>query len=419
MAELKVVLTMALVQLLYSVYNLLVRASLVTGINPVVFAVYRDLLALLMLWPLAFFLERWLRSSPSPSFFMPEACWNFEEIYAFQVLALVGLAYTSAPLIAGIQNMTPVFTFIIGVVFRIETIRYSRPSGQAQILGFLACVGGAVTMSLYKGPVIFPNLLTSSRVSGSTNFQDQELDIVISEGLKKFIVEWKIDSWKFGSFCGIASSFLISIYINLQRPILDRYPAPVSVTALEYLVGAVLLALTSITWVKNPSSWAVSQRANLIAIAYAGVINSALNFSLQTWCLGRSGPIFVSIFAPVQTILTTILSLIFLGDPYHWGSLLGSILVVAGLYLVIWGQNEDCRSVLRSRGLRLVPDGQPGVKTPPSLEESLLHCGLTDAALVGWVMFAAPGQDILKGFNPVVVQKHHSGGPALITVVPR
>jgi hypothetical protein len=39
-------------------------------------------------------------------------------IYAFQVLALLGLAYTSAPLIAGIQNMTPVFTFIIGVVFR-------------------------------------------------------------------------------------------------------------------------------------------------------------------------------------------------------------------------------------------------------------------------------------------------------------
>jgi drug/metabolite transporter (DMT)-like permease len=228
-------------------------------------------------------------------------------------------------------------------------------------------------MSLYKGPVIFPNLLTSTRVSGSTNFQDQGLDIVISEELKKFIVEWKIDSWKFGSFCGIASSFLISIYINLQRPILDRYPAPVSVTALEYLVGAILLALTSITWVKNPSSWAVTQRANLLAIAYAGVINSALNFSLQTWCLGRSGPIFVSIFAPVQTILTTILSLIFLGDPYHWGSLLGSILVVAGLYLVIWGQNEDCRSVLRSTKLRLVPDGQPGVNTPPSLEESLLQ----------------------------------------------
>jgi hypothetical protein len=50
----------------------------------------------------------------------------------------------------------------------------------------------------------------------------------------------------------------------------------------------------------------------------------------------------------------------------------------------------------------------------------VLHsCGLSDAALVGWVMFAAPGQDILKGFNPVLVQEHHSGGPASITVVPR
>ncbi len=119
------------------------------------------------------------------------------------------------------QSIPYLCTYLFDIVlnwlfYRIETIRYSRPSGQAQILGFLACVGGAVTMSLYKGPVIFPNLLTSTRASGSTNFQDQGLDIVISEGLKKFIVEWKIDSWKFGSFCGIASSFLISIYINLQ-----------------------------------------------------------------------------------------------------------------------------------------------------------------------------------------------------------
>jgi drug/metabolite transporter (DMT)-like permease len=123
MAELKVVLTMALVQLLYSVYNLLVRASLVTGINPVVFAVYRDLLALLMLWPLAFFLERRLWTRISPTVLIMLLFSGITGIYAFQVLALLGLAYTSAPLIAGIQNMTPVFTFIIGVVFR-----YTHPN---------------------------------------------------------------------------------------------------------------------------------------------------------------------------------------------------------------------------------------------------------------------------------------------------
>jgi hypothetical protein len=52
-------------------------------------------------------------------------------VYAFQVLALLGLAYTSAPLIAGIQNMTPVFTFIIGVVFRYthsNSLSFLKPS---------------------------------------------------------------------------------------------------------------------------------------------------------------------------------------------------------------------------------------------------------------------------------------------------
>jgi hypothetical protein len=76
---------------------------------------------------------------------------------------------------------------------------------------------------------------------------------------------------------------------------LDRYPAPVSVTALEYVVGAILLALTSITWVKNPSSWAVSQRANLLAIAYA--VCASLSF--KSYCfflLLDSSPFHVTIY---------------------------------------------------------------------------------------------------------------------------
>ncbi len=77
---------------------------------------------------------------------------------------------------------------------------------------------------------------------------------------------------------------------------MDRYPAPVSVTALEYLVGAILLALTSITWVKNPSSWAVSQRANLLAIAYAVCASLSFKSYYCFFLLLDSSPFHVTIY---------------------------------------------------------------------------------------------------------------------------
>lgn len=50
-----------------------------------------------------------------------------------------------------------------------------------------------------------------------------------------------------------------------------------------------------------------------------GVINSAVNFSIQTWCCQKSGPILVTVFAPLQTIFATVLALAFLGDSYYLG----------------------------------------------------------------------------------------------------
>jgi hypothetical protein len=70
----------------------------------------------------------------------------------------------------------------------------------------------------------------------------------------------------------------------------------VSVTALEYLVGAILLALTSITWVKNPSSWAVTQRANLLAIAYAVRASLSFKFYYCFFLLLDSSPFHATIY---------------------------------------------------------------------------------------------------------------------------
>jgi hypothetical protein len=57
----------------------------------------------------------------------------------------------------------------------------------------------------------------------------------------------------------------------------------------------------------------------MLTICSQGIVNSAINFSVQTYCCYKRGPILVTMFAPLQTIFATLLSLLFFGDTYCLG----------------------------------------------------------------------------------------------------
>lgn len=77
-------------------------------------------------------------------------------------------------------------------------------------------------------------------------------------------------------------------------------------------------------------------------------------------------------FASLQTIFATLLSLLFFGDTYCLGSVLGGILVLAGLCMVTWGQADARRLAHQSLKMMTVPESQPVVRPLDSLKEPLL-----------------------------------------------
>ncbi|EOX94490.1 Uncharacterized protein TCM_004090 [Theobroma cacao] len=55
----------------------------------------------------------------------------------------------------------------------------------------------------------------------------------------------------------------------------------------------------------------------------------------------EKGPIFVAMFNSLQTIMVLVLAYFVLGEKLYTGSILGGVLVIIGLYLLLWGKERD------------------------------------------------------------------------------
>ena len=72
-----------------------------------------------------------------------------------------------------------------------------------------------------------------------------------------------------------------------------------------------------------------------------GLVVTGVSFYLQAWCIERRGPVFLAMSNPLGLLLTIFCSSFFLGEIVRLGSLLGSGLLVGGLYSVLWGKSKD------------------------------------------------------------------------------
>lgn len=68
---------------------------------------------------------------------------------------------------------------------------------------------------------------------------------------------------------------------------------------------------------------------------------SGLIIFIQLWCTEVKGPVFVTMFNPLSTLLVALLAYFVLGERLYMGSILGGAIVIIGLYLVLWGKDRD------------------------------------------------------------------------------
>ncbi|XP_058107918.1 protein WALLS ARE THIN 1 [Magnolia sinica] len=338
----KLHLAMLALQFGYAGFHVVSRAALNMGISKVVFPVYRNIIALLLLAPFAFFLEKKERPALTLSFTIQFFLLALCGITANQGFYLLGLENTSPTFASAIQNSVPAITFLMAAALRIEQVRIRRKDGIAKVVGTVACVCGAMVITLYKGPVIFRQ--ASLNLNLTRHWQQQQVPL---------LGDAKEKSWTLGCIYLIGHCLSWSGWLVLQAPVLKKYPARLSVTSFTCFFGVLQFLAIAAFLERDPQAWSFHSGGEVFTILYAGFVASGIAFAVQIWCIDRGGPVFVAVYQPVQTLVVAIMASIALGEQFYLGGIIGAVLIIAGLYLVLWGKSEERKLASETAASRL------------------------------------------------------------------
>ncbi|KAF4346605.1 hypothetical protein F8388_011697 [Cannabis sativa] len=312
----------------YAGFHVVSRAALNMGISKLVFPVYRNIIALLLLLPFAYFLEKKERPAMNLNFTIQFFFLALIGITANQGFYLLGLENTSPTFASAIQNSVPAITFLMAVLLRIEQVRLNRKDGISKVIGTIFCVAGASVITLYKGPTIYspsPPLLQHYSVP------------VVGGG----DIGASGKSWTLGCVYLIGHCLSWSGWLVLQAPVLKKYPARLSVTSWTCFYGLIQFVIIAAIVERDAQAWIFHSGGEVFTIFYAGVVASGIAFAVQIWCIDRGGPVFVAVYQPVQTLVVAIMASLALGEEFYLGGIIGAVLIIVGLYLVLWGKSEE------------------------------------------------------------------------------
>ncbi|XP_010544709.1 PREDICTED: WAT1-related protein At4g08290 isoform X1 [Tarenaya hassleriana] len=304
---------------------IILMATLSRGQNRYVLIFYRNAVAALVLSPFALFFERKVRPKMTFTVFLQIMALGFLEPILDQGFGYLGMKLTSASYTSAIMNALPSITFVIALVLRQEKVNIKEVRSQAKVIGTLVTLGGALAMTLYKGPVV-PLPWSDQNLDGHNGNTNDTQDHA---------------HWIAGTMLILLGCVAWSGFYVLQSITIKKYPAELSLSALICFAGAAQSLAVALVMERRSSGWAVGWDARLFAPLYTGIISSGLTYYVQGMVMKTRGPVFVTAFNPLCMVLVAVLASFILHEQIHLGSVIGGVVIAVGLYSVVWGKGKD------------------------------------------------------------------------------
>ncbi|GMI70562.1 Usually multiple acids move in and out Transporters 24 [Hibiscus trionum] len=326
---LKPAMLMVMVQVAFAGVNVLYKFAANDGMSLRIIVAYRFLFATAVMVPLALIVERK----------RPKLTWTIL-LQAFLCALLGGslsqnmyiesLALTSATFVCAMTNLTPAITFIVAITIGLEKLAFRTIPGKAKVLGTVIGIGGAMLLTFYKGLEI--NIAT-------------HLDL-LPHGRHGFNSSNAAPTHQLvGALLAFACCICYALWLNIQAKMSEKYPCYYSSTALICVIGTVQAVVFALCMEKDMSQWRLGWNIRLLTVAYSGIFGFGLTFSLISWCVRMRGPLYTSVFNPLLLILVALAGSLFLEEKLYLGGILGAVLIVIGLYVVLWGKSKEMKKM--------------------------------------------------------------------------
>uniref|UniRef100_A0A2N9G722 WAT1-related protein n=1 Tax=Fagus sylvatica TaxID=28930 RepID=A0A2N9G722_FAGSY len=300
-----------LLQVGYAGLNILSMLAMQSGMHPLVLVTYRLIFATIAIAPFAYFME-----------------WGTGNM----VFYLVGLKHSTPTIGSALTNTLPAFTFILAALFRQESVGIKTKAGQAKVIGTVVCVGGSLLLSFYHGHTI--------------GISEPSMHWTYAENMeKKGSTSSSHENPILGPFFLIASAFSWSVWFIIQGRMSKTFPAPYTSTTLMCFMASIECGIIALFAKHDISAWSLSNPMWLVASLYAGIVCSALAFAITSWAIQMKGPLYVSVFSPLLLVIVAISSWALLHEKLYVGTVLGSLLIVLGLFAVLWGKNKEMKRI--------------------------------------------------------------------------
>ncbi|MBA0551106.1 hypothetical protein Golob_022003 [Gossypium lobatum] len=326
---LKHAMLMVVIQVIFAGVNVLYKLAANDGMSLRIIVAYRFLFATAVMVPLALLVERE----------RPKLTWTIL-LQAFlcallggtlaQNLYIESMALTSATFVSAMANLTPAITFIMAIIMGLEKLGFRTMAGRAKVLGTVIGISGAMLLTFYKGLQI--NM-------GSTHFHPLLSHGPISSNAPS------TNHHLLGALLALTSCISYSLWLNIQAKMSENYPCYYSSTALICIIGTIQAVVFALCMEKDMSQWKLGWNIRLLTVAYSGILASGLVFSLVSWCVRMKGPLYVSVFSPLMVVLVALAGSLFLEEKLYLGSIIGAVLIVMGLYVVLWGKGKETKVV--------------------------------------------------------------------------
>lgn len=133
-------------------------------------------------------------------------------------------------------------------------------------------------------------------------------------------------------------------------------------TMWQYIVGGIFMGLTStFCWDELDAFKSPGPPIELtwIAVGYAVVVASGMNYWIMTWCGRHLEASTLGVYGLIQPFSTALISYVAFGTPVTLSVVLGTAMVAGSILLIAWQQALDEASTAATKGRSQVEETDP------------------------------------------------------------